>query len=129
VVAWVPDLFQNFYFVKKYKNANNSTTAEAQEKSNDTFEIPRILKFFDVCFNKFKNNPILLYKISHQFLVTNKLIIYWVIHLQGAKVCAALVTATSILLMIALSTMHVSLGGVHRRDHVLLNVFFQVAKI
>jgi hypothetical protein len=78
VAAGVSDLFHNFYFVKNYKIVHNSTTAEAQEKSNDTFEIPRILKFFDVCFNKFKNNPIVLYKIIHQFLVTNKLIIYWV---------------------------------------------------
>jgi hypothetical protein len=35
--------------------------------------ILKIYKFFDVVLAKFKNNQILLYKISHQFQVTTKL--------------------------------------------------------
>ncbi len=37
------------------------------------FEILRILDIFDACLTKFKNNQILLNKIRHRFLLTNKL--------------------------------------------------------
>jgi hypothetical protein len=39
VEAWVPDMFWNFYLVKDYKIANNSTTAYAREKVKDRFGI------------------------------------------------------------------------------------------
>jgi hypothetical protein len=34
-------------------------------------------KFFDVCLTEFKNNQILINKISHRFLLTTKLITEW----------------------------------------------------
>ncbi len=37
------------------------------------FGILRIIYFFDVCLTKFKNDQILLNKISHRFLLTAKL--------------------------------------------------------
>jgi hypothetical protein len=50
VVGLVADMFSNFYLVKNYKIANNSTTTEAREKSTYL----ESLDFFDVGFTKFK---------------------------------------------------------------------------
>jgi len=59
--------------VKNHKIANNTTTSIAREKNKHRFEILRILEIFDACLTKFKNNQILLNKISHRFLLTTKL--------------------------------------------------------
>jgi len=39
VAAWVPDVFCNFYLVKNYEIAQNSTTTKAREKNKHIFEI------------------------------------------------------------------------------------------
>jgi hypothetical protein len=38
VVAWVPDMFFNFYLAKSHKYANNFETIEAEEKISTDFE-------------------------------------------------------------------------------------------
>jgi hypothetical protein len=73
VAAWLPDVFGYFYFVKNHKIAKNSTTTKAREKNKHRFRILRILQFFDACSTTFKNNQILLYKISRRFQLTTKL--------------------------------------------------------
>ncbi len=73
MAAWVSDMFCNFYLMKNHKIAINSTTAKARGKNKHLFGILGILEFFDVCLTKFKNNQILLNKISHIFLLTTKL--------------------------------------------------------
>ncbi len=69
VAAWVPDMFCNFYLVKNHKIAKNSTTSKAREKNKYRFGIFRI---FYVRLTKFKNNQILLNKISRRILLTTK---------------------------------------------------------
>ncbi len=32
MAVWIPDMFNNFYFMKNKINANSSTTTEAEEK-------------------------------------------------------------------------------------------------
>ncbi len=44
-----------------------------EKKISTYLESLELLKFFDVCWTKFKNYQILLNKISHRFLVTSKL--------------------------------------------------------
>jgi hypothetical protein len=66
-------MFCSFYLIKNHKIANNSTTTKAREKLSTDLEDFRVLEFFDVCLTKFKNNKILLNKISHRFLWTTKL--------------------------------------------------------
>ncbi len=73
VAAWFPDLFSNFYLVKNHKIANNSTTTKAREKISTDLESLEFEKFFDACFTKLENYPILPNKISHRFLLTTKL--------------------------------------------------------
>jgi len=60
------------YLVKNPKIVHNSTTTKASEKISTYLES---LEFFDVCLTKFKNNQILLNKISHRFLRTTKLLL------------------------------------------------------
>jgi hypothetical protein len=68
-----PDMFCNFYIVKNHKIAKkNSATTKAREKISTDFEF---YKFFDVCLTKFENNQVLLYKISHRFQLTTKLLV------------------------------------------------------
>ncbi len=75
VAAGVPDMFCNFYLVKNHKISHNSIiTSKAREKNNLRFGILRILKMFMVCLTKFKNNKILLNKIS-QFLPLNGMVL------------------------------------------------------
>ncbi len=64
--AWVPDMFWNFYLMKNYKIANISATTWVREKISTYLESLKI----DVYLTKFKNNKILLNKISHQCLLT-----------------------------------------------------------
>ncbi len=64
VVAWVPDVFCNFYLVKNCIIANNSTTTNAREPMSTNMES---LELFDVCLTKFKNNQILLIKLTTDF--------------------------------------------------------------
>jgi hypothetical protein len=66
-------MFCSFNLEKNHRNADNSTTAKATEKTSSHFGIFRILDIFYVCLTEFKNNQILLDKISHRFLVTTKL--------------------------------------------------------
>jgi len=65
----------NFYLVKNHKIAQNSTTTKAREKTSTDLESLEFYKFFDVCLTKFKNNKILLNKVSNRFLLTTKLFI------------------------------------------------------
>jgi hypothetical protein len=61
--------------VKNHKIAQNSTTTKAREKTSTDLESLEFYKFFDVCLTKFKNNKILLNKVSNRFLLTTKLFI------------------------------------------------------
>ncbi len=74
MAAWAPDMFCNFYLVKSHKFANNSATTEAREKISADLGSFEFEKFFDVCFTKFENYQILLYKTSHGYLVTTQAI-------------------------------------------------------
>jgi len=47
------DMFQDFYFVKNYKIANNTTTAKASEKIRTDLDSLECQKLFDVCLTKF----------------------------------------------------------------------------
>jgi len=64
VAAWFPDMFCNFYLVKNHKFAKNSTTIKAGEKIGTGLESLEFYNNFDICLTKFKNNQILLNKIS-----------------------------------------------------------------
>ena len=59
-------MFCNFYLVKNHNNAKNSTTTKAREKISTDLESLEFEKNFDVCLTKFKNNQILLNKITHR---------------------------------------------------------------
>ncbi len=58
---------------KNHKIAKNSTTTKAREKNKHRSGILRILQIFYACMTTFKNNQILLYKISCRFQLTAKL--------------------------------------------------------
>jgi hypothetical protein len=73
VAALVPDMFCSFNLEKNHRNADNSTTTKATEKISTHFGIFRILDILYVCLTEFKNNQILIDKISHGVLVTTKL--------------------------------------------------------
>ncbi len=73
MVAWVPDMFYNFYLAKNHKIAKNSTTTNARGKISTALESLEFWKFFEVYLTKLKNNQILLNKISHRFLMTTRL--------------------------------------------------------
>jgi hypothetical protein len=75
VAAWVPDMFCNFYLAKSYKIANNSATTEASKKISTDLESLEVKNFFDAYLTKFEKHPFLLNKISHRFLVPDKLFI------------------------------------------------------
>jgi len=75
VAALVPDMFCNFYLAKNHKIANNSATTEAREKISTDLESLEFKSFFDAYLTKFKKLPIFLNKISHIFLVPDKLFI------------------------------------------------------
>jgi hypothetical protein len=75
VAAWVPVVSCDFYLEKNHKIADNSMTFKRREKISTDLESVEFYKCFDVSLDKFENNQILLYKISHRFLVTNKLFI------------------------------------------------------
>jgi hypothetical protein len=77
VAAWASDMLCNFYAVKNHKIALNSTTNKAGEKISTDLETLEFQKFFDSRLTKFKNNYILLDKISHWFLLTAKLFSGW----------------------------------------------------
>jgi hypothetical protein len=62
--------FKTLVQQKNDKIADNPATTEARDKIPRDLEFLEFLKFFHVCLTKFKNNPILLNKISHKFLVT-----------------------------------------------------------
>jgi hypothetical protein len=55
VEAWVLQMFDNF-ILKKFKNANNTTTTQAREKISTDLESIEFSKNFDVCVTKFKIN-------------------------------------------------------------------------
>jgi hypothetical protein len=61
--------------VKNHKIAKNSTNTKAREKISTDLDSLEFYKNFDVCLTKFKNNQILLNKISHIFLLTTKVFI------------------------------------------------------
>ncbi len=56
--------------MKNHKIAKNSTTTKAREKISTNMES---LEFIGVRLTKFKNNQILLNKISDRFLLTDKI--------------------------------------------------------
>jgi hypothetical protein len=60
-------------FSKKHKIANISTTIKAWQKLSTDLESLKLQKKIDISLTEFKNNQILLYKISHGFLLTAKL--------------------------------------------------------
>ncbi len=74
VAALVSGMLCNFYVVKNHKIANNSATTEAREKISTDLNTLEFEKLFDVCLTKIENNQILRNKISHRFLMTNKLL-------------------------------------------------------
>ncbi len=75
--AWVLVMFCNFYLVKNNKIANNATATKAIGKISKDIKSLELLKFYDVCLTNFKNNQILLNKISLKFLATIKLFTMW----------------------------------------------------
>jgi len=68
-------MFCNFYLVKNHKIANNSATTEARDKISADLDPVEFMNCFDKCLTKFENYQILIYKISHRFLRTTKLLI------------------------------------------------------
>ncbi len=72
MAAWVPDMFCNFYLMKKFCPANNSIITEAREKVSSYLESSEFQKIFDACFTNFKINQILRNIMSHKLLVTAK---------------------------------------------------------
>jgi hypothetical protein len=64
VAAWVLDMLCNFYLMKNHKIAKNSTTTKGIGKISTDLES---LEFFNVCLTKFKNNQILLIKLTTDF--------------------------------------------------------------
>ncbi len=64
-------MFCNFYLMKSRKFGSESTTTQAREKISTDLES---LNFRHVllCLTKFKNNQILLHRISHRFLQMTK---------------------------------------------------------
>ncbi len=64
----------NFYFAKSHKTANNLVTTEARKKIITDLES---LELFDARLTEFENYQILQIKISHQLLVTIKLLSGW----------------------------------------------------
>jgi hypothetical protein len=59
--------------MKIFKIAHNSAATKAGEKLAQILESLEFWKFFYEGSTKFKNNQILLNKISHKFLLTTKL--------------------------------------------------------
>ncbi len=57
--------------MKNHKIANTQQRLKLEKKHR--YGIRRILEKIEVCLNKFKNNQILLSKISHRFIPTTKL--------------------------------------------------------
>jgi hypothetical protein len=78
--------------VKNHKIADCSTAAKAKEKISKYLESFKFAKKTDVHLTKFKNNQILLNKISHKFLVTTKLFTRKNIPIQNLKKCAVPLT-------------------------------------
>ncbi len=68
VAVRVSDMFCNFYLLKNYKSANNSTTTKGREKISADLESSTFKT------SKFISNQILLYKISQRCLITIYLI-------------------------------------------------------
>ncbi len=75
MAAWVPVVSCDFYLEKNHNISDNSITSKCREKISTDLESVEFYKCFDVSLAKFENNQILLYKISHTFLVTTKLFI------------------------------------------------------
>ncbi len=63
MAAWFPDIFFNF-FVKNHKIYNNSATTEVRDKISTSLESIEYKEKFDACLTKFRNNQILINKIS-----------------------------------------------------------------
>ncbi len=61
--------------MKFCKIANNSDTSQTNEDTGTDFESLELVENVDACLTKYKNNLMLLNKISHIFLVTTKLFI------------------------------------------------------
>ncbi len=66
-------MFCNFHLEKNHNFDKKSTTPKAREKIKHRIRILRILEKNDVCLSKFKNNQILLNKISRRFILTTKI--------------------------------------------------------
>jgi hypothetical protein len=60
VVAWVMGIFCKFYFAKKCKVANSSTTTNAQEKMSADLSCLEFWINLHGCLTKFQNNQILI---------------------------------------------------------------------
>ncbi len=83
--------------LKNNKIADCWTTAEAKEKMIKYLESFKFEKKTDVHLTKFKNNQILLNKISHKFLVTTKLFTRKNIHIKILKKRAVPLTAKKVI--------------------------------
>jgi hypothetical protein len=59
VAAWFPNMICNFYSVKKWKNANSSSTGEAREKLSKDFESVKFQENLYSCLTKLRNNQTL----------------------------------------------------------------------
>jgi hypothetical protein len=59
----------DFYLLKIAKLLITQQPLKDREKIGTYLESSKFWKFFDVSLAKFENNQILLYKISHKFLV------------------------------------------------------------
>jgi hypothetical protein len=76
MAAWHPDMFCNFYLVKMHKIVKNQTALKLEKKKiSRDLESLEIQKNFNVHLTKFKNNEILLDKVSNRNPLKIKLFI------------------------------------------------------
>ncbi len=72
VAALVSDIFCSFYSLKITKLLITQQPLKLDKKINTNLESLEFQKNFDARLTKFKNNQILLHKISQKFLLTTK---------------------------------------------------------
>jgi hypothetical protein len=68
----VPGYVQPLLFIEKSQNCQYLNNHRGKRKNKTRFRILKII-FLDECLTKFKNNLIILNKISHRFILTLKL--------------------------------------------------------
>ncbi len=70
------------FLAKNHQIAKNSTITKAMEKISTDYRSIEFWEFLYACLTKFKNNQILLNKISHRILLTIKLFKVGLLNIQ-----------------------------------------------